>query len=226
MIGAIGHWLLAIGSRSPTRAGRGLLVLVAFMGPYPASGEVNVEVSPRKITVGDPIEVVVTATEEPEARLIFPAPDDFAPAEVLKMDTTRSGAEMTVRYTVSLYKTGNVDLPALPVIYNRAGSADTVRVSPGSVTVESVLDPADSTADIRDIKPPVKLAWTFKELLPYIIGGILLAALAVVGYLFWRKYRRKGGGEIKWRPRRNRRTSVPWSGSRICACGVCGKTAT
>jgi hypothetical protein len=49
----------------------------------------------------------------------------------------------------------------------------------------------DTTKDIKPIKEPLKIPYTFKELLPFIIGGLLLIALAalIFWYLRYRKNR-------------------------------------
>jgi hypothetical protein len=175
------------------------LLAAAFFSDTAA--EMQVEVSPRKITVGDPIDVVISTGIPPGSKLILPAPESFAPAEVIKTDTLKSdGQAASVRYTVSVYQTGRVKLPDLPLIFNRADGADTVWAAMGSVEVASVLNPADTSADIRDIKPPVKLAWTFRELLPYILLALAVIALGVAGYLLWRRHRRKLGLEPVYTP--------------------------
>jgi len=153
------------------------------------------ELSPRKITLGDPIEVTVTVGNVPEgASVAWPGSDSFAPAEMLKSDTLTVGAgEKGHRYSISVYdKTGVVELPAIPVYVTAGTKTDTVRIPLGRIEVESVLDAQDTT-DIHDIRPPVKLGWTFKEMLPYLIGGVSALLLALIAWYFWRKYKHAKG---------------------------------
>ena len=166
-----------------------------------AAGEMQTEVTPRRITVGDPVEVVISTDIPTGSRLILPAPESFAPAEVIKTDTLKSdGGAASVRYTISVYQTGRVKLPDLPLIFNREDGADTVWAALGTVEVASVLNPADSLGDIKDIKPPVKLPWTLRELLPYILLGLGIMALGAVAYILWRRYRRSKGLEPVYTP--------------------------
>jgi len=176
-----------------------LLLTTALMAG--SAGGANVEVNPRKITVGDPVEVIISADIPAGAKLIWPGADEFAPAEVLKIDTLEATKDrQVVRYSVSLFQVGRADLPELALIYVKSDGADTVRVDPGAVVVESILNPADTLADIRDIHPPVRLAWTFRDLLPYLVGLVLVAGLAIAAYLWWKNRRQRLGLEPVWTP--------------------------
>lgn len=46
--------------------------------------------------------------------------------------------------------------------------------------------PVDTSIDIRDIEAPLTVPYTFAEMLPYIGGGLLLAAV-IFGIWYWRK---------------------------------------
>ncbi len=46
--------------------------------------------------------------------------------------------------------------------------------------------PVDPKADIKDIKPPVSAPWKFEDVLPYLIGLLIVAALGY-GYYYYRK---------------------------------------
>jgi len=167
----------------------------------PAWAQVTIELEPRAITVGDPVEMVITLPVPEEGRVIWPGPDELAPAEIIRMDTLRVGrGERSARYILSLFEPGRAELPELPVVISYPDHTDTIRVEPGVIEVESILEPADSLADIRDIRPPVKLAWTISELLPYIIiiGGLLI--LVVLGCLLWSRARRRKGLVPVWTP--------------------------
>lgn len=173
----------------------------ALVNPSSAAPRVTVEVNPRRVTVGDPVEVTLSAPVEEGASIVWPAPADFAPAEVLKVDTVHSGRDFrAVKYQVALFQPGSVELPSVPVIYLAAAGADTSRVPLGSVEVQSVLADEDTLSDLRDIRPPVKLAWTLRDLAPYLLAAAAIALLAVAAYWWWRRRRRMVGAEPVWSP--------------------------
>ncbi len=158
------------------------------------SVQAEVSLQPQKITVGDPVELTISVPVPDSISVIWPGQDELAPAEIMSIDTVDIGeTEQSVRYTLSIFEPGKFDLKDIPVVVNRGAETDTLFVDPGSIAVESVLDPADSAQDIRDIHPPIKLAWTLRELLPFILIGAGLVIAGIVVYLLWRRYKiRKG----------------------------------
>lgn len=166
-----------------------------------SASSVSFDLEPREITVGDQIEMVLRLRAPADASIIWPGPEQLSPAEIISMDTLRpAGDERSVRYILSVFETGRIDLPDLPILISQEDAVDTVWVDPGTVEVISVLEPADSLADIRDVHPPVALALTFKEILPYLIVVLAVLILATAAYLMWRKWRKKRGEIPEWTP--------------------------
>ncbi len=177
-----------------------VLSLVAFVSVLVVTkasfaGDPQIDVKPRKVTVGDPIELTLSVPIESGEIVHFPVHESFAPAEVVRIDTLDNTlSRRTFRYVISLFETGEIDLPDLPVVSVQDGVNDTIWIDAGQIEVTSVVDEAD-TSSIRDIRPPVKLPWTFKEMLPYLIGGVVALGLAIAAYLWWKK-RRRDRGEV------------------------------
>ena len=158
--------------------------------------QVNVELEPRHITVGDPIELTISLPAPEDATIILPGSDELAPVEIIRMDTLSTGKhELSVRYILSMFEPGEFKLTDIPLIISSPDKIDTLLINPGSIVVESIIDPADSSGDIRDIHPPVKLAWTLNDLKWYIISAVLLLALLIAGY-HYRRYLKIRRGEI------------------------------
>jgi hypothetical protein len=176
-----------------------MAVMLAWL-PVKGWADATVEVSPRKVTVGDPVEVVINTGVPPGASVVWPSAEDFAPAELIKRDTLEFRTDrQSLKFTISLFQIGKVELPRLKLLFNNSSGADTTWVEPGSIEVTSVLDPRDTTADIRDIKPPVRLAWTFRDIMPYIMVVVILVILGVVGYILWRRWRKAKGLEPEFK---------------------------
>lgn len=158
--------------------------------------QVSCELEPREITVGDHIEMMVRVEAPRDAEVVWPLPEQFAPAEVLDQDTLESeGDYRLMRYLLSLFEPGKAELPELSVIVRQGSQIDTLRFDPGVIQVISVIDPADSLADIQDVHPPVALSWRFEDLLPYIAAGTGVIALLVI-LLLVRRWIRRRRGEI------------------------------
>ncbi len=178
-----------------------LYIIVSITVPQPLYGYGSIEVNPREITVGDPVEIVLSVLTSKEAKVIFPSPEQLSPAEALRVDTLSSqGTERSILYTVSFFEPGTQSIPDLTAITNENGSIDSVVFIAGEIEVLSILSAADSTSDIRDIHPPVKLSWTFKEILPFILIAVAIIAVAVVLYILWRKRKQRLGDLPVWTP--------------------------
>ncbi|NQT35627.1 hypothetical protein HQ587_10595 [bacterium] len=177
------------------RASLSLLTLFLLLNSSLFS-QVNVELEPRNITVGDPIEMTISLSPPEDATIILPGPEELAPVEIIRMDTLSTGKhELSVRYILSMFEPGEFKLVDIPILISQADGTDTLLINPGSFVVESILDPADSSSEIRDIHPPVKLAWTLQDLKWYIISAILLLVLLIAGY-HYRRYLKIRRGEI------------------------------
>ncbi|MCF7810407.1 hypothetical protein K9N50_05420 [bacterium] len=168
-----------------------LLFLLLFTVSF---AQVQVELEPRKITVGDPVELTLSMPIPSGASVILPDPESFAPTEIIKLDTLRFGKDnISVRYTISAFESGKIELKELPVIFSYENKNDTLKVNAGSIVVESVLDPADSSMEIKDIHPPVKLFWLFRDVLPYLIVIISIIIIVIAAWLIRRRIKIKRG---------------------------------
>lgn len=174
-----------------------LIILSANIYPLLALPGVSLDVEPREITVGDPVEVVLRLQPEPGTTVHWPPAEAFAPAEVLDTDTLEvKGEEQAVRYQISLYEPGSSEISDLPlVLASDTGLKDTIWVDPGIITVLSILAPEDSLSNIRDIKPPVTIPITWRDIMPYAIGAAIALLLGIVAWYLWRRYK-KSKGEI------------------------------
>lgn len=173
-----------------------LIGILLFTWGISYASQVTCELEPRKITVGDHIEMNVQVEVPWDAEVVWPVAEQFAPAELLDQDTLESKGDLrSMRYLISLYEPGDAELSELPLIVRHDNQIDTLWFLPGVIQVVSVLDPADSLADIQDVHPPVALAWRFQDLLPYILIGAALIVL-IMSVLLVRRWIRRRRGEI------------------------------
>jgi hypothetical protein len=92
-------------------------------------------------------------------------------------------------FTLTAFDSGMHVIPPLAFAYRMA--ADTARklasTSPIILRVNAV--PVDTTQDIKDIKPPLGMPISLAELLPYVIGVLVLAGLVLAVYYVVKKRR-------------------------------------
>ncbi len=89
------------------------------------------------------------------------------------------------------FEEGRYQLPDIPVVRSRADRSDTLLFK--GVEMEVKTMPVDTTTfEIHDIKGQILYPVTFKELLPWIGGGLLAAGLIALGvWLIMRASKRK-----------------------------------
>ena len=93
------------------------------------------------------------------------------------------------QYTLIGLDSGIFTLSPRTLIRNESGSNDTLFANPVRITV--MLAPADSTQNIRDIKPIYSLPLTFGEVWPWIAAIFLLATLLWLLIRMIKKIRRR-----------------------------------
>lgn len=157
--------------------------------------EIKAELDTNLITIGDQFNLNLQVSHPSGMEIIFPDILDTLTAkiEVLQQyetDTTWLGSdrlELKKNYLLTCFDSGFYEIPPLPFRLSFDNWKDTLFSNPMFLFVYTV--PLDST--IRDIKQPVAVPVSFAEILPYILigAGILALAFGIIYYL--RKRKRK-----------------------------------
>jgi hypothetical protein len=149
------------------------------------------------IRIGEQFHLDISASVPSDAKITFPAiGDTIHKLEIVSrsaIDTTHSQDKTMSTYhqslTVTCFDSGFWVIEPLTFYYLNKGSSkpDSLITEPILMQVQTI--PVDTTKEIKDIKPPVEVPFTFKEALPYIIGG--LAAIAVAWIIIYMLKKRK-----------------------------------
>lgn len=96
---------------------------------------------------------------------------------------------------LAAFEEGKYLLPPVPVqLKYTSGKIDTLLFEAQELDVKTM--PVDTASfEIHDIKGQIRYPVTFKEVLPYILGALLLAALVALAIYLVRKYRSKESDE-------------------------------
>jgi hypothetical protein len=169
----------------------------AQIGPEPVIAEWAVSNAPEGgWTVGDRIPLRLSATYPADLEVILPElPEAWGPFEVLEQallePVEREDGMVTAarQATVTLWAPGDYQTPPLAVRYRDADDQlHETLVPPLSITVVSVLSEGDT--EKRDLKPQASLPRA--PLWPWVLGGLLLAALVgVAGWLLLTRLRHR-----------------------------------
>lgn len=98
-------------------------------------------------------------------------------------------AKKLLRQTILItsFDTGFIVFPPVSFIIENNGQSETLKTEPLLLEVYKVR--VDPTADIKDIKPIIKAPITFRELLPW-VAGLLILGLLTYGALYYLKKRK------------------------------------
>lgn len=161
-------------------------------------------------TFADKREILIGEQVRYKVKIIFPTgaftvnwfsvPDSVAHFEVVdktRLDSTKEEGNTIYEQTLILtsFDSGRWNTPALPVNFKSNINGSTEDILTDSIPINVSYSPADSTNELRDIKPIIKVTSTDYTLY-YIIGGIVLLLLVIIFlYLYFRK-RKKTQPEV------------------------------
>jgi hypothetical protein len=174
---------------------------------------VTARVDSNNVLIGDWIKLYIEAEYPNNVQFNWPPiSDSLGKLEIV--DRTSPSIERTERtikekvtLTLAAFDTGTHVIPPLYFTYRKIQQTgqpeDTTELSastnPIPIFVHSVG--IDTTAEIKDIKPPLSVPITFTELLPYLIG-IVIAGLFIFVIYYFVKRKKKVGAEIYSAPKR------------------------
>lgn len=167
----------------------------------------SARVDSNAITIGDWLNVTLEVTAPGGVTLLQPEiPDTIPGIELVRQENPApdsKGGETVVRtvLTVTAFDSGRYEFPAVKIPYTRDG--DTSRRVAATLPIAIIVHgiPVDTSQAIKDIKPPMSLPLTFMEVLPYLLGALLLAALVWL-FFYIRRKRKKGESLIPAAPPR------------------------
>ena len=146
-----------------------------------------------KIQIGDHLNIRLTVKHPNNLVVQFPPiADTLGNLEIVsaaKIDTGTEGSNKVLSqlYTVSAYDSGEYHAGPIKVFFkNSSGELDSILSNDIPVTVNT-LD-VDTAKPFKAIKAPLDVPYSWKEFIPYIIGGIVLLIAIVAGIILWRKY--------------------------------------
>ncbi|MGN7719340.1 hypothetical protein [Chitinophaga sp. 22620] len=156
------------------------------------------------IRIGEPVKIGITARvvirslKGANIKVVFPnLPDSVNHIEVVErspLDTTGSTPDEKFwkqTLTVTSFDSGRWELPPMKfeVFSVSDGSYDSVFTDPIFIDVNTVA--VDTTKAFKPIKPLRSVAWNILDYWPYLLPLLLVVALVVLYFAYWRKRRPK-----------------------------------
>lgn len=175
-----------------------LLCCGLFFVQHLVAQQASATVKKKEYLIGDWIPIDVTVSAHKDAKIYFPKFDtkdssqngNIEVVNISNIDTVKEGINYRYHQLVNFicFDTGKMLFEPFPVLVASGNDIDTIYTDAVLVHVAGVA--IDTTKDIKPIKAPLKVPYTFKELAPFIFGA--LALLLLIGLVWWYlKYRKK-----------------------------------
>ncbi|RYD77786.1 MAG: hypothetical protein EOP53_12410 [Sphingobacteriales bacterium] len=157
---------------------------------------VKTYIDKNKILIGEHIrfEIKVNLAAS-NYRVDFGIPDSISHFEVIdqgKYDTTDADGIYTMRQTIlfTSFDSGVWKFPSFPVTISAPGQASKAFYS-DSVLIQVGYSPADSTNELRDIKPVMDVFVVDRTWIYYAVGALILLILIYLLYRYFKTRKKK-----------------------------------
>ncbi len=184
----------------------GILFIALCLGVLNSFAQIHTAVAKidtAKILIGEHIRLKVDVRypaelkNNPAHTIIWPVYTDTITEKIeiveqSNIDTSLSSDQKTVllskTYVITSFDSGFVVIPPL-TFYNSLDTTRPFETQPLLIEVQTVA--VDTTQEIKDIKEPIDVPLTLKELLPYFIGGLITIIIILLIILYFLKRKKK-----------------------------------
>lgn len=168
-----------------------MVLLYLLLLQIEAKANLAKEFASKRLTIGDPFEIVVEVSVPANKNISEPFIDSIEPFAIIdqkhKIIQEKGIAKHNYRLRISAFNTGELKFPPLKFLLKEDSKTDTIQTNPVDIKIASIL-PKDFK-DINDIKEMIE----FPNPLPVIILIIVICAfvIALLGTRFYKKFKQK-----------------------------------
>ena len=190
------------------------LLLILFIGSLLINSTVysqdviaTARIDTNQILIGEQITFTVNVQSNKDVNILWPTfLDTIYHFEVVdrsgidSINVEGNNYELQQSFILTKFDSGYYPIPPIRFDYKLSNNSAvySTETDPLLVAVHTVA--VDTAASIKDIKPPIHVPVTLKEMLPYISGVFGLFALIVLAIVLYRKYKNKQKGIVELIP--------------------------
>ncbi len=141
----------------------------------------------KRLTVGDPFEIVIELTAPSVKKVSEPFIDSIEPFAIIdkkhEIVQEKGITKHNYRLRVAAFNTGELKFPGFKFLVKESTAVDTIQTNPVGIRIVSVLP--EGMQDINDIKEIID----FPNFMPVIVLIIIVGA-GVIGFLGFRFYKK------------------------------------
>lgn len=191
------------------RMQQSLIYLIFWVIVFAATGlfaqeksliEVQSEVDTSTITIGDRINYSITIDRDKDLRIMKPGEGlnlgMFEIKDYKFHDPLEKDGRLIEKYefNISVYDTGKFTIPPFPIAYFPVDTSQQYKIieAPAiDIYVQSVIS-GDDARELKDIKFPLAIPFNYFFWISMAVVIILVAVIAYLGYLLWKRRKEKG----------------------------------
>ena len=149
--------------------------------------------------IGDYINYAIEISHNHDLRVFKPALGAFSKdIEVIKTDEpvveeNQGSKKIIYRFIISKYDSADVTIPSIPVTYQMGNDTTSFEVLTNPVSFSVRTLPVVTSAEIKDVKPPITIPMELLAILLIILAILLLIILALYLYRRHQKKKQKKG---------------------------------
>jgi hypothetical protein len=175
-------------------------IIIAFAGNvFSQQVTAKAKLDSNNLLIGDQVKLKVQLSYPSKTIIAWPDIKDTLTKHIeivkkSKIDTiSKDPNKLTLAQTlvITCFDSGGFYIPQIPFGYKNPGDTAFNQVLTDSILLNVKNIPVDTTKAFKDIKGPMGVPWTLKEMLPYILGAILLAAI-IWFIIYYLRKRKKG----------------------------------
>ncbi len=172
----------------------GIFVNVSFSQVAPKA---TASLDTNTILIGDHVNIKLKLECKKGDKINWPLIRDTITGEVevisrSGIDTLASQNGLTLSQTITItsFDSGSYIIPPFQFVYGKLNDTTPLYAETNVLILNVNTVVVDTTKAIKDIKPPLRVPLTFREILPYVLGALVLAGIVYLIVYYIRKRRR------------------------------------
>ncbi|MEO5571390.1 MAG: hypothetical protein ABIT08_09405 [Bacteroidia bacterium] len=186
------------------------LFIFSFNTIYAQIFSATAKIDSNEILIGKQAHITLEVTHPKNQKIQWAViPDTLGKVEIVdksKIDTAFTADSSSIvnrqQLIITCFDSGYYVIPPFRFIdpSNTDSTNNFAETQPLLFTVKTI--PVDTTKAIRAIKAPVEVPFSFEDLLPYLLGVLILAAIVITTILLYKKFKKKPVVKVYEKPKR------------------------
>ncbi|MCD4774125.1 MAG: hypothetical protein K8R41_12160, partial [Bacteroidales bacterium] len=176
-----------------------LIIVFQIGNVFSQNPNVSVNLDTNAVLIGDQVDLNIKFSLPAQFNVLWPDIKDTITANIevvnrIPIDTVYSDNNENIilsqKLTLTSFDTGNYILPQMAFRYQSSDDTTQNVILSEALMLQVNTINVDTTMAIKPIKGPLKVPYTFKEIYPWVLGGIGVIA-AIIFFIYYLRKRKK-----------------------------------